>query len=480
MTPFSVEADVPDGVLVEGPNTLRLDSDGQNSSAVYLDRFSLDYPHALAAEAGVLEGKTLADGAVQASGFSPGSVLLDLSGRRTRWLGRTRGTGSLAFAAEAGHDYLAVSPAAILRPEIRPVTPSSLQDAANQADWILIAPEALLPAAEPLVLHRQAQGLAARAVSLERVYDDFGFGEASPDAVRDFLAYAYHHWTSPAPRYVLLLGDASYDPKGFFSGTSRKDLLPSPLTKSSFLWTASDPLYASTNGDDLLPDLALGRLTAGSLAEAQAAVEKILAFENAGRTLSGKAVLVADNPDLAGDFEANANDIASLLTSRPVEKIFLTQYGPSTKAAVLGAFDSGPSLVSYVGHGSQALWANVSENIFRSPDVDLLQPQPLQPLVLTMTCSNGYFISPWDNAIAERLTLAPNRGAIAAFSPSGLSLDEAAHLYHRAIVQELEQGNHQRLGDLLLAAQAQYLQTGAFPELLTLYHLFGDPALRVR
>ena len=199
MTPFSVEADVPDGVLVEGPNTLRLDSDGQNSSAVYLDRFSLDYPHALAAEAGVLEGKTLADGAVQASGFSPGSVLLDLSGRRTRWLGRTRGTGSLAFAAEAGHDYLAVSPAAILRPEIRPVTPSSLLDAANQADWILIAPEALLPAAEPLVLHRQAQGLSALAVSLERVYDDFGFGEASPDAVREFLAYAYHHWTLSRP-----------------------------------------------------------------------------------------------------------------------------------------------------------------------------------------------------------------------------------------------------------------------------------------
>ena len=97
-----------------------------------------------------------------------------------------------------------------------------------------------------------------------------------------------------------------------------------------------------------------------------------------------------------------------------------------------------------------------------------------------MTCSNGYFTSPWGNAIAERLTLAPNRGAIAAFSPSGLSLDDAAHLYHRAIVQELEQGNHQRLGDLLLAAQAQYLQTGAFPELLTLYHLFGDPALKVR
>jgi hypothetical protein len=355
-----------------------------------------------------------------------------------------------------------------------------LRDATNQADWILIAPEELLPAAEPLHIHRQAQGLAALAVSLEEIYDAFGFGEASSDAVRDFIAHAYHHWTPPAPRYVLLLGDASYDPKGFFTGTSRRDLLPAPLTRSTFLWTASDPLYASTNGSDLLPDLALGRITAGSPAEAQAAVQKILDFESTGRTLAGKAVLVADNPDAAGDFEANANDIASLLPSREVQKIFLTQYGTATKSTLMSAFDAGPALVSYVGHGSQVLWGNSWENIFRAPDVSLLQPQPAQPLVLTMTCSNGYFTSPWTNAIAERLTLTPDRGAIAAFSPSGLSLDSAAHLYHRALATELENGNHLRIGDLVLAAQTHYLQTGAFPELLSIYHLFGDPGLRLR
>jgi hypothetical protein len=480
MAPFSLTADVPQGLLVEGANTLRLDSDGLSSSAVYLDRFSLDLPHALAAEAGLLEGRASAGGLAEASGFPRGSVLLDLTGRLPQWLGRSHGPDRLVFPAEAGHRYLAVSPTALLHPQVRPVEVSSLRDAQNQADWILVAPQAFLPAAEPLLLHREAQGLSAIAVSLEEITAEFGYGETSPDALRDFLAFAYHHWTSPSPRYVLLLGDASYDPRGFLSGTSRKDVLPTPFTKSSFLWTASDPTYASTNGQDLLPDLALGRITAGSLAEAQAAVQKILDFENAGRSLSGKAVLVADNPDLAGDFEANANDIASLLPSREVQKIFLTQYGPSAKAQVLAAFDAGPALVSYVGHGSQALWANASENLFRAPDVALLQPQPQQPLVLTMTCSNGYFVSPWANAISERLTLAPDKGSIAAFSPSGLSLDAAAHLYHRALAMELEQGSHQRLGDLVLAAQAAYLQTGAFPELLAIYHLFGDPAGRIR
>jgi hypothetical protein len=97
-----------------------------------------------------------------------------------------------------------------------------------------------------------------------------------------------------------------------------------------------------------------------------------------------------------------------------------------------------------------------------------------------MTCSNGYFTHPWSNSLAEDLTLAPDKGAIAAFSPTGLSLDAAAHLYHRALVQELESGHHQRLGNVVLAAQQDYTQTGAFPELLAIYHLFGDPALMVR
>jgi hypothetical protein len=478
MTPFTFSAPVPDSVLTEGANTLLLEGRGSPSSAVYLDRFSLGHPRSLSPLAGSLEGTASHDGVVRASGFDPGAVLLEISPRATRWLGRSR-SSEVAFAAQKDHRYLAVSPSALLRPLIRPVSLSSLRDPANRADWIAVAPRDFLPALEPLLLHRQAQGLDTASVAIEDVVAEFGFGETSPHALRDFLAFAYHHWTSPSPRYVLLLGDATYDPRGFFSGTSRRDLVPSPFVRSSFLWTPSDPLLASVNGDDLLPDLALGRIPASTLAEAAGAVQKILDFESAGRTLSGDAVLVADNPDPAGDFEQNANDVASLLPSRSVRKVFLSQYGSSTKAQVLAAFDSGPSLVSYVGHGSASLWANSSENVLRSTDVPLLQPQPQQPLLLTMTCSNGYFVSPFSNSIAERLALAPDKGSIAAFSPSGLSLDSAAHLYHRAVVAELEAGHHHRLGDLLLAAQAAYTQTGAFPELLSLYHLFADPALKV-
>jgi len=35
------------------------------------------------------------------------------------------------------------------------------------------------------------------------------------------------------------------------------------------------------------------------------------------------------------------------------------------------------------------------------------------------------------------------------------------------------------LGDAVLAAQEAYAESGAFPELLGIYHLFGDPAPRL-
>jgi hypothetical protein len=481
MVPHSLTLDVPTSLLLEGQNTLRLENAGDTGSTasfVYLDRFSIETPGPIAMVDGVLEGRAAQPGRASVDA-APGAVVLDLTGAVPRFLARAGADGRLSWNGEADHRYLAVSPERFLKPEIRPGPAATLRSPANQAEWIAIAPEALLPAAEPLVALRQSQGLSARAVSYEAVVDEFGYGEAGPHAVRSFLAFAFHHWTAPSPRYVLLLGEASYDPKGHLSSTSRPDLLSSPLAKSTYLWTAADPLYAAVNGEDALPDIAVGRITAATPEEAQAAIGKILDFETSGRALTGKATLVADNPDLAGDFEANQDEIATLLSSRTVEKLYLGQLGiEATKRAVREAFDAGLSLMSYVGHGSSGLWA--SEGILRSIDVASFPSQPAQPLLLTMTCSNGYFLSPYHNSLAESLVLAGGKGAIAAFSPSGLSVDEAAHVYHRAVVSELETGSHERLGDLLLAAQADYGASGAFPELLQIYTLFGDPGLRIR
>ncbi len=274
----------------------------------------------------------------------------------------------------------------------------------------------------------------------------------------------------------MLLGDATFDFKDYFGWGVQNQVPPYPLN-TNYLWTASDPAYAAVNGDDLLPDLTIGRLPAANLEEAQAMVNKIVAYETESMGLHGRAVLIADRPDpRAGDFEAHAEELAAtVLSGNDVHKIYLDDLGTAaTHDAILNAFGEGASLVSYIGHGAINLW---SENILRTDHVESLDYPAQYPLLLTMNCLNGYFQFPTYDSLSETLLKADGKGIIAAFSPSGESLDRPAHFYHRLLLTELLHGGHTTLGDAILAAQSKFAESGGYLELLSIYHLFGDPAM---
>ena len=481
-TPYRTSLSLPASLLREGTNDLSLTNvaDTGVSSLVFLDRFVLVHPQASSLASGRLEGTWPESGAVSVSGVSGAPVVVDVTAASSpRWLtGWQASGGSLQFQAEAGHRYAVVSDVALLSPRVALPELPGLRSAGNRADYILIAPRAFLTAAEPLLERRADQGLTTRAVAFEEITDGFGHGQASAEAIQIFLGYAFQSWARPSPRYVLLLGDASYDPRNFM-GTSPPAPLPALWTKTSYLWTVSDPQLAAVNGDDNVPDLAIGRLPAATVEQAQSLVQKLLAWEDSGQGLSGAATLVVDNPDIAGDFEADARDIAQgYLAGRNPQLLLLSELGTATRPRILDALNGGLSYLSYVGHGGAAVWA--SENVWNSWDASSLQAQSRQPLLVTMNCLNGYFVAPAFDSLSESLLKAEGRGAIAAFSPSGLSVDGPAHQYHRALMAELTGGAHQRLGDAILAAQATYAQTGLMPELLGVYHLLGDPATVIR
>jgi Peptidase family C25/SdrD B-like domain/Periplasmic copper-binding protein (NosD) len=493
--PYRISLSVPLSLLHEGANELSLTNvaDTGVSSYVFLDRFTVSYPQTSSLTSGVFEGSWNEGGTATVLGASGPVTLLDVTASPVpgalpttaggsggvSWLTGYQATGgSLRFRAEAGHRYLAVSQQALLTPRVAAAAASTLRNTQNQADFLLITPRAFLTAAEPLLERRHDQGLLARAVAFEEISDDFGHGQPSAEAIKSFLAFAFQSWARPSPRYVLLLGDSSYDPRNF-TGSSQPSPLPALWTKTSYLWTVSDPELAAVNGDDKLPDLAIGRLPATTVAEADSLVQKLLAWEDSGQGLSGAALLVADNPDLGGDFETDVQEIAqSFLAARNPQVLRLSQLGAQTRPAILDAMNSGLSLLSYVGHGGAAVWA--SENVWNSWDASTLQAQSHQPFLLTLNCLNGYFVAPSYNSLAESLLKVEGRGAIASFSPSGLSLDGPAHQYHRALMAEVTGGRHQRLGDALTAAQKTYAQTGLMPELLSIYHLLGDPAMSIR
>ncbi len=409
---------------------------------MFLDRFEVSYPQASGVRDGVFEGVWAESGTVEVSGLSGAPVILrdtglpGPEGSAVRWVTGFQTSGSsVRFQAEAGLRYVVVSPEGLLSPRIGRVPLSTLKAGTNQADYLVIGPRELLEAAGPLLERRRSQGLVSQAVSFEEITSEFGRGQPSAGAIKTFLAYAYHSWQRPSPRYVVLLGDATYDPQHFVS-TSWVSPLPALWAKTSYLWTASDPALGAVNGEDLLPDLAIGRLPATTREQAEALVSKLLAWEESGQGLSANAVLVADNPDLGGDFEADVEDVrASYLSGRNTTTLKVSELGAGTRPAILGAFDDGASLMSYVGHGGTAVWA--SENVLNSWDTPSLQAQTRQPLLLTLDCLNGYFVAPNFDALPEALLKAEGRGVVAALSPSGLSLDGPAHQYHRAVMAEL-------------------------------------------
>ena len=100
-------------------------------------------------------------------------------------------------------------------------------------------------------------------------------GQAVPRVRLPELAQALASLRRPPGRQHLR-------PEGL-PGHGRRDRVPTPVVQTSYLWTASDPTLAAVNGEDLVPDLALGRLPAKDVAEARNAGGEARGLRDAGR-----------------------------------------------------------------------------------------------------------------------------------------------------------------------------------------------------
>ncbi len=169
---------------------------------------------------------------------------------------------------------------------------SNLHSPATGADWLVIANASFLDAGagsawQQLVARRAAQGLRVRVVDVEDVYDEFSYGIQDPEAIRSFISYVYASWPRLDPavplKYVVLLGDASYDFKNGMGNAQNRNLLstyPRTVSQSTVLGWMSDETYFSTvSGSDSLPDVYLGRWPVHSVAETNAIAQKILNYE---------------------------------------------------------------------------------------------------------------------------------------------------------------------------------------------------------
>ena len=192
--------------------------------------------------------------------------------------------------------------------EIRANQPSSWRQAEGR-DFLIIAHQDFIESVRPLKALRKSEGLSVGVVDMEDVYDEFSFGEKSPQALKDFLRYARKHW-SPKPKYVLLVGDASYDPRDYL-GYGNQDYVPTKLMDTFYLETASDDWFVDFD-DDGLPELAIGRLPVQTKEEADAVISKIVGYGQSDPV--SEALLVADRVE-QGDYDFEGGSEAAGATA---------------------------------------------------------------------------------------------------------------------------------------------------------------------
>lgn len=526
--------------LTNGTNTLRATE--AYARYIFVDSFDVAFTRALVAMTDTLRFRQPSAGTWQytISGFSTNAILgfditdpLDVARIITPTISGS-GPYSYQFAdnQSSAREYVVLAttqfktPASIVRD-----TPSDLKNTSNGADYIIIAHDSFVSNVQSLATFRQAQGLRVKVVAVQDVYDEFNDGVLDPQAIRDFLAYAYSYWTPPAPSMVLLVGDAHFDPRGYcvtagkcpqgdgITTPPNSIFIPAPLriVDAHRYESADDNFYVAFNdgSGDVMPLMALGRLPANSTAEVDAMVSKILAYEQSTPTGTWRSriAFVADNAynangilDSGGNFWAYSDAIAAnpyyLPSGYQVNRVYYNPCNPNLypqcalpypvyttesdmRNATLAAINQGSVIVNYVGHGSVTQWAH--ESFFAIADVDTLSNGHKLPFVVDMTCDTGYYIHPKTTipGLAEKNVRRAGNGALAVWAATGWGYADDHDFLHRGLFQAIFRNSERRIGPATLAGKAFFWAANQPAgdrqrEVLKMFVLLGDPASRLQ
>jgi uncharacterized repeat protein (TIGR01451 family) len=506
-----VELELPLTCLNSGVNTLRTTFPGDTGldyELILFDRYELSYGHAFRADSNRLAFTQATSGTwrYEIPGFSASNVeTYDVSTPMsvTRIVSPTiepfGPTFTLRFSdtVPSTRTYLALTPDRFLSPETLAkdlLASPTLHDTAIGADYIIISHADFLPAAQELATYRAGQGLRTRVIDLEDVYDEFSYGLAIPQAIRDFIKFAYEHWEKPAPQYVLLLGDGTYDPKNYVNRGVVSYIPPYLAFVDRWMGeTATDNWYVAVSGDDSLPDLALGRLPANSLAEASLMVEKIIDYEQDTQVASWNSRLTfvagrQPDPKGAGDF----HDLSEAVIQEyvppfyDVSRVYLGTIPGSTcgsgtecRQELIDAINAGTLLVNFIGHGSVVQWDG--ERILDLEAVGQLTNAGQLPVMLPMTCLEGKFTNPYPQSpsLSETLVRATSGGAVASWGPTGLGVAYGHDQLDRGFLDAVLIRGIRELGPATLVGKLRLYGAGYSLEQIQEYTLFGDPALRM-
>lgn len=398
--------------------------------------------------------------------------------------------------------------------------------AVAQADYVIVTYPGYLAQGQKLgQLHQQYDGFTYTVVTSDQIYNEFSSGKPDPVAIRDFVRMLYNRNLSSGNevKYLLLYGDGSYKVKDRYGANNSSMLpgwqvggFPKENSHNPTISTVCDDFYGwmgDTEGDDwssALVDVGVGRFPVRTVAEANAALDKVEAYykknynfsltETESSCTSALTYPLGDWRNwvaFIGDDEDNqthmsdADQLATKIkTTHPeynIDKIYSDaflqqstpggQRYPDVSSAIDHRFEKGTLVLNYTGHGGEVGLGH--ERYIEVAQIQGYDNKNNLPLMVTATCEFSRFDDPDRTSAGEMCFLNPNGAAIAllttvrlAFSNTNFTLNSNMYDY---IFDTLPNGKMPSLGDVVRLTK---VKSGIQFYFLN-FHLLGDPALRL-
>jgi Peptidase family C25 len=397
----------------------------------------------------------------------------------------------------------------LLSPEPMGKIPNQDLHGSPAATLIIVSWPAFLPQAERIAqFHQQYDKLSSLVLSTEQVFNEFSSGMADPAAIRDFVKMMYDRAgidSSKKPRYLLLLGDASYDYKDRLKNNS--NLVPAYQSAQSLdpvsTYTADDFFALLDDADDInaagspaLLDMGVGRIPAKTVAEAKAWVDKLFDYadpKSLGAWRNEQTFIADDQDQNLHLIDAEAITTAAA-AANPVflqNKIYLDAFPqvgaaagnryPAANQAISNQVQRGTLIWNYNGHGSYARLAE--ELVLDKAIVDSWTNANRLPLMITATCDFAPYDNPAIQSLGENILLREKTGAVGLLTTTRLVLAFSNRIINRNYLQAAlvpsADGSYLRLGDALRQAKNKTYQTQNDIVNNRKFTLLGDPAMRL-
>lgn len=496
----------PCSYLLKGINNLKLESidTGAEVNSFYLNWIDTNYPATFTSENNRLKFSVTASGRtdITISNFTiidpivifdvadPQNVI-KINNFQNKFDGNITFGDNFGNSSDVTKKYL-IQIASVPDLTLAIDNPSDLRNPANKADYIIITPTEFYDSILALADYRSKQGYRVMVVKSEDVYDEFSFGIFDPQAIKEFLKYTYEKWQHPAPSFVLLVGDANLDYRDNWH-TGEKNFIPTYMYHSSGIgYIPVDNWFVAF--DDVIPQMAIGRLPVKNAQESIDIVNKIIRYETDPEAEWNKNLLfVSDDADSGETEFETLLETLSTTTYTPsfynIKKVYLSEYNSVENARkdIASDIKDGSLITVYTGHGDVDQWAE-EELLSSSVLSDSYLGNYNKPTFLvTLNCLNGFFAMPEEGTNADvplaeaLLKLKDNTGVVAAWSPTGWGYTAQHSKLAESLFNVIFNENEATIGTAITKVKkVAFEEKGVGKDMINMYTLFGDPATRLK